>query len=184
MARMRERVFAGFGAFLFLGSACALTIFVILQPGASSTDTSSTSNSQTAQNTCDINTPVTDSAETAPAVYQPTGTVSALQITDLTVGKGTAAKNGDCLVMKYQGNLATTGVVFDQNYTKTQALQFTLGQGEVIPGWDKGLVGMKAGGVRRLVIPPSLGYGGTAQGSIPANSTLVFTVTLEQIKSS
>jgi FKBP-type peptidyl-prolyl cis-trans isomerase len=186
MARMRERVFAGFGAFLFLGSACALTIFVILQPGADSTNTSNTNtNTQTSQqNSCNIETPVSDSAVTAPAVYEPTGAVTTLQSTDLTVGKGAAAKNGECLVMKYQGNLATNGTVFDENYTKPQALQFTLGAGEVIQGWDKGLVGMKVGGVRRLVIPSSLGYGSSAQGSIPANSTLVFTVTLEQIKSS
>lgn len=185
MAQMRERVFAGFGAFLFLGSACALTIFVILQPGSDSSNTSNTSNTQTSQQTsCSIDTPVPDSAVTAPAVYEPTAPVTTLQITDLSVGKGAAAKNGDCLVMKYQGNLATNGTVFDENYTKAQALQFSLGAGEVIPGWDKGLVGMKVGGVRRLVIPPSLGYGSSAQGSIPANSTLVFTVTLEQIKSS
>ena len=181
---MRERIFAGFGAFLFLGSACALTIYAIMEPG-SNTSTSNTTSSQTSQqNTCNINTPVTDSAVAAPAVYEPTGTVTSLQITDLSAGKGATAGNGDCLVMKYQGNLAINGTVFDENYTKPQALQFTLGAGEVIPGWDKGLAGMKVGGVRRLVIPPSLGYGSTAQGSIPANSTLVFTVTLEQIKSS
>ncbi|HUB93745.1 MAG TPA: FKBP-type peptidyl-prolyl cis-trans isomerase [Verrucomicrobiae bacterium] len=180
MARLRERIFAGFGAILFLGSACALTVFVILQPGSDTTNTTNTASNQT-QSTCDINTPVSDTAEATPAPYEPSGAITSLQITDLTVGTGTAAKNGDCLVMKYQGNLASNGTVFDENYSKAQALQFTLGQGEVIPGWDQGLVGMKVGGTRRLVIPASLGYGSTAQGSIPANSNLVFIVKLEKI---
>ncbi|TAH33997.1 FKBP-type peptidyl-prolyl cis-trans isomerase, partial [Candidatus Saccharibacteria bacterium] len=87
-----------------------------------------------------------------------------------------------CLVMKYQGNLASDGTVFDENYTKDQSLQFTLGAGKVIKGWDEGLVGMKVGGTRRLVIPASLGYGSQSNASIPANSDLVFTVKLEQIK--
>lgn len=185
MAQMRDRIFAGFGAFLFLGSACALTIFVIMDPGSGSSNTSDTNtNSQTAQQQCDIDTPVTVSTATAPAIYVPSGTVASLQATDLTVGTGATAANGDCLVMKYQGEVAATGKVFQQNYTSTQALQFTLGAGQVIKGWDEGLVGMKVGGTRRLVIPPSLGYGSTAQTGIPANSTLVFTVTLEQIKAS
>lgn len=179
MARMRDRIFAGMGALLFLLSACAVTGYAIWQTtSANSTPPAS----QTAQNSCDINTPVPDKAATAPAVYQPGGPIAALKITDLTVGNGQAAKKGDCLVMKYQGNLASTGTVFDENYSKPQALQFTLGQGQVIQGWDQGLVGMKVGSVRRLEIPAALGYGSQAQGSIPANSDLIFTVTLEKIK--
>ncbi len=180
MARMRERIFAGFGAGLFLISACAITAYAVWQ--TSSADNSTKTATQTTQNKCDISAPVTDTATTAPAVYQPGGPVAVLKTTDLTVGSGQAAKNGDCLVMKYQGNLASSGTMFDENYDKPQALQFTLGAGEVIKGWDQGLVGMKVGGVRRLEIPAALGYGDTAQGSIPANSDLVFTVTLERIK--
>lgn len=179
MARMRDRIFAGAGAVLFLLSACAVTGYAIWQT-TSASSSNPTTPTQTAS--CDINTPVPDKTATAPAVYQPSGPVTTLQTSDLTPGTGAAAKNGDCLVMKYQGNLATTGAVFDENYSKPQALQFTLGQGQVIQGWDKGLVGMKVGGQRRLEIPAALGYGPQAQGSIPANSDLVFIVTLEQIK--
>jgi peptidylprolyl isomerase len=84
--------------------------------------------------------------------------------------------------MKYYGTLATNGTKFDENFTDTTAFAFTLGQGQVIEGWDKGLVGMKAGGMRRLVIPAAEAYGSQAQGSIPANSDLVFVVKLLRIQ--
>ena len=70
--------------------------------------------------------------------------------------------------MKYYGTLASDGTMFDENFTKKTLFQFQLGQGQVIPGWDQGLVGMKVGETRRLVIPSSLAYGPQAQGSIPA----------------
>lgn len=176
--RLRDRIFAAFGAVLFLGSACAVTAFYI----TSSHTSSNSADTTTSQQICDINTPVDAAAQTAPEVYKPAGAVTKLEATDLTPGSGTATKNGDCLVMKYQGNLAADGTVFDENYSKPQALQFTLGQSQVIPGWDQGLVGMKVGGTRRLVIPASLGYGSQASGAIPANSDLVFTVQLLKIK--
>lgn len=180
--RLRDRIFAGFGAALFLGSAVAVSAYYV----ATSHD-STPATSATAQTTCDIKTPVPASTETAPAVYKPAGTVTALQTTDLEAGDGTAAKNGDCLVMKYQGNLATDGTVFDQNFDKSTALQFVLGssdpQQQVIQGWEQGLVGMKVGGTRRLEIPSALGYGAGGMGStIPPNADLVFTVKLEKIK--
>jgi FKBP-type peptidyl-prolyl cis-trans isomerase len=84
--------------------------------------------------------------------------------------------------MKYYGTLASSGTVFDQNFDKPLALQFTLGKGDVIKGWDEGLVGIKTGGTRRIVIPADKGYGAQAAGSIPANSDLVFVVKLESIK--
>jgi hypothetical protein len=132
---------------------------------------------------CDIQTPVTGQ-ETLPApeIYKPSGKVDKLETTDLQEGSGAAAKNGDCLVMKYYGTLASNGTMFDQNFDKPLALQFTLGKGDVIKGWDEGLPGMKVGGTRRIVIPASLGYGAQAAGSIPANSDLVFVVKLESIK--
>ncbi len=175
MTRVRDRVFAGFGAFLFLASACGLTIFVIMQP--SSDNTSNTTSSQQA---CADNK--TEPTLDVPEVYKPTGPVTTLQATDLTSGSGAAAKNGSCLVMKYYGTLASDGTKFDENFTDTTAFAFKLGQGQVIEGWDKGLVGMKVGGVRRLVIPAAQAYGSQAQGSIPANSDLVFVVKLLRIQ--
>jgi len=175
MARIRERVFAGFGAFLFLASACGLTIFVIMQPN--SNNTSSTTSSQ---HTCSNSQ--TGPTLDVPEAYKPTEPVTALQATDLTAGSGVAAKDGDCLVMKYYGTLASNGTKFDEDFTDTTAFGFTLGQGQVIQGWDKGLVGMKVGGTRRLLIPAAQAYGDQAQGSIPANSDLVFVVKLLRIQ--
>lgn len=180
MARMRDRVFAGFGALLFLGSACALTIYVIVQ--GSGNNTANTSNQTSQQNCTDSQT---ETALTAPSAYIPSGAVTSLQTTDLTTGTGPAAKSGDCLVVKYYGTLASNGKEFDQDYTDTSGFAFTLGQGQVISGWDQGMVGMKAGGVRRLVIPASLAYGNQSPSSaIPANSSLVFVVKLIRIQNS
>jgi FKBP-type peptidyl-prolyl cis-trans isomerase len=100
----------------------------------------------------------------------------------VSVGNGAVAKNGDCLVVKYYGTLASNGVKFDENFTQPTAFAFTLGQGQVIQGWDQGLVGMKVGGERRLVIPANLAYGSTGSGAIPANAALVFDVRLLKIK--
>lgn len=178
MARMRERVFAGFGALLFLGSACALTIFVIFQPGSNS---AASSTSQTPQQTCSDSK--TETPLAAPTGYTPTEPVKALQAADLTVGSGPAAKSGDCLVVKYYGTLASNGTKFDEDFTDTSGFAFTLGQGQVIRGWDQGMVGMKAGGTRRLVIPAALAYGSQSpSAAIPANSDLVFVVKLLRIQ--
>lgn len=175
MARMRERVFAGLGALLFLGSACALTIFIIFQPGSGNT------NSQNAQKTCTDTR--TEATLPVPDVYKPSEPVTTLQVTDLAVGTGAAAKAGDCLNMKYYGTLASNGNKFDEDFTDATGFAFTLGQGQVISGWDQGLVGMKVGGTRRLVIPAALAYGTQSPtAAIPANSDLVFVVKLLRIQ--
>ncbi len=100
---------------------------------------------------------------------------------DQTVGTGATAEPGDVLTVNYTGKLQD-GTVFDSSVGKTP-FQFTLGAGQVIPGWDQGLIGMKEGGTRVLVIPPSLGYGSQTVGPIPANSTLVFEVQLIKVQS-
>ena len=102
-----------------------------------------------------------------------------LEIADITVGTGATAVAGDFLTVHYTGSL-TNGTVFDSSVGRTP-FTFRLGAGSVIAGWDQGLVGMRVGGKRRLSIPPSLGYGGQAVGSIPANSTLRFDVELLSI---
>ncbi len=95
------------------------------------------------------------------------------------------AKNGDTLVMNYTGRL-TNGTVFDSNvdpkFKHVEPFEFHLGAGEVIKGWDEGLLGMKVGEKKTLTIPPEKGYGARGQGPIPPNSTLIFDVELVGIK--
>lgn len=96
---------------------------------------------------------------------------------DEKVGTGQEAKTGDTVTVNYIGTL-TNGKKFDSSYDRKQPFTFTLGAGQVIQGWDQGVVGMKVGGKRKLTIPPELGYGDAPQGTIPANSTLVFEIEL------
>ncbi len=103
--------------------------------------------------------------------------------TDLTVGTGTTATVGRTVSVTYTGWLYDAsktdnkGVQFDSNVGQA-SFSFLLGAGRVIAGWDQGVVGMKTGGKRRLIIPPSLGYGSAGIGPIPGNATLVFDVEL------
>ena len=109
-----------------------------------------------------------------------TVTPDGLQIYIQQEGTGTAAKTGDTVTVNYTGRLVN-GTVFDSSEGKPP-FSFTLGVGQVIPGWDEGLQGMKVGGKRQLVIPPDLAYGSSSVGSIPANSTLIFDVELVDVK--
>jgi FKBP-type peptidyl-prolyl cis-trans isomerase len=174
MTKIRERAFAWVGIIIFTVSALALSAAVIIQ------QVMSNSSSSTSQNCTDN---AVEPTLSPPSPYIPKTAVTSLQTIDLTAGKGQAAQAGDCLVVKYYGTLASTGMAFDENFTKTTGFAFTVGEGQVIQGWDQGLIGMKAGGTRLLVIPPSLAYGNQANGSIPANSTLVFVVKLLRIQS-
>jgi FKBP-type peptidyl-prolyl cis-trans isomerase len=182
MTKKRDRFFAAFGALLFLVTASALTIAVIVN-GVSNHNSNSSAN-QTADQTsksCTA-TSVAAAAEANPEVYKPTGAVKTLEKTDLVTGTGKAIKSGDCLQVKYYGTLASNGTVFDENFDKATAFQFQIGQSQVIPGWDQGLIGAKTGGTRRLVIPSALAYGSQSNGTIPANSNLVFTVKILAVK--
>jgi len=105
-----------------------------------------------------------------------------LQKIDLVVGKGQEAKSGDNVSVHYTGTLEN-GDKFDSSKDRNQPFDFKLGQGRVIQGWDQGVPGMKVGGKRKLIIPPSLGYGARGAGpKIPPNSVLVFEVELLAIK--
>ncbi len=106
---------------------------------------------------------------------------SKLVVKDIKAGHGKAAKKGSTITVKYVGVACSSGKAFDASYTdgaKNKEFSFQLGAGKVIPGWDQGLVGMKAGGVRELVIPAALGYGTTGSGAIKPNETLIFLVTM------
>lgn len=108
-------------------------------------------------------------------------TESGLIYEDLTLGTGDEAKAGQRVSVHYTGWL-TDGTKFDSSKDRNDPFAFPLGAGHVIKGWDEGVQGMKTGGVRKLTIPPHLGYGARgAGGVIPPNATLVFEVELLQV---
>ncbi|MFD8492476.1 FKBP-type peptidyl-prolyl cis-trans isomerase [Amycolatopsis sp. NPDC059657] len=115
-----------------------------------------------------------------PIVDRPEGNPpAALETTDITVGDGRQAKAGDAVSVHYVGVSFSTGAEFDSSWNRGEPLDFNLGHGQVIPGWDQGVDGMKVGGRRKLVIPPHLAYGDRgAGGVIKPGETLVFVVDL------
>lgn len=122
-------------------------------------------------------TPTTMPTETTP--------ITQLMMKDEVVGTGAAAAAGDSVTVNYVGSL-TNGTVFDASANHgTAGFTFNLGAGQVIKGWDQGIVGMKEGGKRKLLIPADLAYGSQAVGDvIPANSALVFEVELLKVQKS
>jgi len=108
-------------------------------------------------------------------------TPEGLSIQDITFGTGETAQNGDTIIVHYVGSL-NDGKVFDASTARGEPFSFTLGAGDVIKGWDIGVLGMKEGGVRELVIPANLAYGENTVGSIPAGSELTFLIQLIQVE--
>jgi peptidylprolyl isomerase len=115
-----------------------------------------------------------------PVIPRPSGSPPRrLETDDLVRGKGPEAKAGDTLTVHYSGVAFSTGEEFDSSWNSGDPYRFPLGQGQVIAGWDKGLVGMRRGGRRMLTIPPELAYGPAGQPpAIGPNETLVFVVDL------
>jgi peptidylprolyl isomerase len=109
-------------------------------------------------------------------------TASGLEYEDIREGTGAAPQTGQTAVVHYVGTL-TDGQKFDSSRDRGQPFSFPLGRGRVIQGWDEGVATMKVGGIRKLTIPPHLGYGAQgAGGVIPPNATLVFEVELLDVK--
>ena len=101
---------------------------------------------------------------------------------DLEVGTGPTAESGDRVKVHYTGRLLKTNAKFDSSRDREEPFAFTIGKGEVIKGWDQGVVGMKVGGKRKLTIPPDLAYGDQEKPKIPPGSTLVFDVELVEVE--
>jgi peptidylprolyl isomerase len=131
--------------------------------------------------------PVLVGASAVPAVTGPQGkqptiakptmpAPTTLLAHDVIVGTGPAAESGDTVSANYTLALYSNGSLVQTSYTSGSPFSFTIGAGQAIQGFDEGVVGMKAGGRRELVIPPALGYMDQAQQGIPANSTLIFVV--------
>ncbi len=125
-------------------------------------------------------TPTTGPLATEPKVTPPKGPPPSKLVTkEIITGTGAEAKSGATVSVNYVGALYSNGTVFDASWKRKEPFTFALGAGQVIPGWDKGIPGMKVGGRRELIIPPGEAYG--EKGSppkIPPNETLVFVVDL------
>jgi peptidylprolyl isomerase len=144
---------------------------------ATATSTTPTSTSPT---TATVKTPTTGPLSKEPTVTPPSTPAPTKLVTkELIVGTGPEAKAGDSVTVNYVGVLYKGGKVFDASWKRNETFPFVLGKSQVIPGWEQGIVGMKVGGRRELIIPAELAYG--AKGSpptIPPNSALIFVVDL------
>lgn len=118
-----------------------------------------------------------------PVITIPAGPPPATMVaTDRVVGTGAEAVQGTTVVVHYVGVSWSTGREFDASWERRKTFSFKLGAGSVIRGWDEGVLGMKVGGQRELVIPPALGYGARGVGPIKPNETLVFVVDLLEVQ--
>ncbi|MBA2444288.1 MAG: FKBP-type peptidyl-prolyl cis-trans isomerase [Nocardioidaceae bacterium] len=115
--------------------------------------------------------------------FPDTAAPTELQVTDITEGDGAEATAGSTISAHYVGVAHSTGEEFDASYNRGEPLDFKLGVGQVIAGWDQGIQGMKVGGRRQLVIPPDLGYGDRGAGeAIKPGETLIFVVDLVDVR--
>jgi peptidylprolyl isomerase len=150
--------------------------------GSSSTITvgnESAAASKLIEHTVAVATPTTGPLSKEPTITPPKGPApTTLQTKELITGTGAEAKAGDSVTVNYVGALYSNGKVFDASW-KREPFTFTLGKGQVIPGWDQGVAGMKVGGRRELIIPAELAYGKQGRPpTIPPNSPLIFIVDL------
>ena len=125
---------------------------------------------------------VTANVGAAPTVTLPKGcaTPTTLLSRDIVAGSGQAVKSGDSITADYQLTAWSNDTMVQQSFG-SQPFTTEIGVGQVIPGWDQGLIGLKSGGRRLLVVPPALGYGGTPQQGIKANETLVFVIDVHNV---
>ena len=121
--------------------------------------------------------------KTKPEVTVPKGAPpKKLEVKEIEEGSGAEAKSGDKVTVQYVGVSYKNGKEFDSSWSRNEPFSFTLGAGEVIPGWDQGVEGMKVGGRRELIIPPNLAYGEAgAPPAIAPNETLVFVIDLLEV---
>jgi FKBP-type peptidyl-prolyl cis-trans isomerase FkpA len=108
-------------------------------------------------------------------------TVRGVYFRDLAIGEGPEARRGHTVRVHFAGFLPD-GTQIDALAPPAQPMTFELGKGDVIPGWEAGIVGMREGGQRQLVVPPAQGYGSRGQGRVPANATLVFVIKLVSVR--
>lgn len=155
-----------------------------LLAGCGSSDDSSTGSSESTGATTSESTSTEAGGEkTKPKVTVPTGAPpKKLEVKELEEGSGAEAKSGDEVTVQYVGVNYKNGKEFDSSWSRNEPFSLTLGAGLVIPGWEQGIEGMKAGGRRELIIPPELAYGEEGRPpTIPPNETLVFVIDLLEV---
>lgn len=156
------------------------TLFAMASDAGTDADTTDadTTNGAAIAQAADRRRPSQTTSQDLPMIVTPSG----LKITEVQIGTGREALANTNVTVHYDGRLEN-GKEFDSSRRREQPFQFRLGAGQVIQGWDEGLIGMKEGGKRQLVIPPELGYGQQgAGGVIPPNATLVFDVELIRVE--
>lgn len=172
MATLQQRIIAASGAIVFFISTIALSVVVIItMVQDSKKDDKAPTTQQESGNKLQ---------GTKLSGFTPVESVAELQTTDLEPGTGKEITSvNDTVTADYTGALAKDGTIFQSSLDSGQP--FTTQLNGVIEGWQKGMIGMKEGGKRRLVIPAAQAYGSQAQGDIPANSDLVFDITLHKV---
>lgn len=162
------------------GSSSTITVGAENKADEALANNSATTSSTSTSTTAAAKTPTSGPLSKEPHVTPPSGPPPTKLVTkEIVKGTGAEAKTGSAVAVNYVGALYKTGKVFDASWKRNEPFTFTLGKGQVIPGWEQGVVGMKVGGRRELIIPSALGYG--AKGSppsIPPNETLIFIVDL------
>jgi peptidylprolyl isomerase len=170
------------GAVAGCGSSAAPGIVLAPSNGATA-DTSTAASSTTTSASSTSSVPLPSALKTEPKFSVPSAPApKKLVVKDLIAGTGPAVtSDSQTVTVQYVGKVYKTGKVFDASWSHPGAQATPLPLSGVVQGWQKGLIGMKVGGRRELIIPPSEGYGSTAQAKIPANSTLVFVIDLHSI---
>lgn len=170
--RKRDRIIALVIAIAFFATSFALSFFVIWELYRGNKEAKTVNQ----PNTSDTEQSETPLQGTKLAGFDPVASVDSLQKIDLTKGDGKEVKAGDTVTVHYTGALTADGTIFQSSLDTGQPATFGLDQ--VIKGWTEGIPGMKEGGKRRLIIPAEMAYGAQERPGIPANSALVFDVTL------
>lgn len=162
-----------------LFALCAVLAFA----GCGSSSDSSTGSTEATGSGNAETTGESSGEKTKPKVTVPTGAPpKKLEVKELEEGSGAEAKSGDKVTVQYVGVDYKNGEEFDSSWSRNEPFSFGLGAGEVIPGWDQGVEGMKVGGRRELIIPPELAYGEAgAPPAIGPNETLVFVIDLLEV---
>jgi peptidylprolyl isomerase len=152
--------------------------------GCGGSDNSSAESSESSSTAATTSESPAAAAKTKPKVTVPKGAPpKELEVKELEEGTGAEAKAGDKVIVQYVGVNYKNGKEFDSSWSRNEPFGFSLGAGEVIPGWDQGVEGMKVGGRRELIIPPELAYGEAgAPPAIGPNETLVFVIDLLEVR--